>query len=471
MRFGLVLLVLVSLLGSASAQCPPGIACTEYLGKGSRGSYFRILVPENWDGDLILANHGLDLDPLSIQPHDTCKGDPTRACTSNAQCAGVGPGVCNVISLLGFDTMLLPKGKAVGASTYSETTWAVFESRFDLKDMIRFMTKRGPGRPKRVIATGFSGGGGVTVDAIMRLTAGKLIHGAIPMCPASAGGLPLIDTSTDFRLVYDYLCDDVPGGNFTSLPDVGDFTMTQVEFALRVNTCLGLLGPSADPVEAAAQAARRDMLFALTKFSGSNIDLFSTLGFPTLAMGDFVNDPRRLNGRRPGWNEGLDYTPVVGAEVDAAIERFGRGPGRDKMAKNTRVDFTRGNGKRVNYPIMAFAGTTDYIVIPEFQKVFMDTAALGGKDLAMIWGSTPGHCVYTSFEMTAVVDAYFDWLDHYGTVNAHKPTTADVRARCLSLPGASPAQCNFDTDFKPLPLTTRVPARPDWYEAARDPLP
>jgi hypothetical protein len=64
------------------------------------------------------------------------------------------------------------------------------------------------------------------------------------------------------------------------------------------------------------------MLFALTKFSGSNIDLFSTLGFPTLAMGDFVNDPRRLNGRRPGWNEGLDYTPVVGAEVDAAIERF-----------------------------------------------------------------------------------------------------------------------------------------------------
>jgi hypothetical protein len=79
--------------------------------------------------------------------------------------------------------------------------------------------------------------------------------------------------------------------------------------------------------------------------------------------------------------------------------------------------------------------------------------------------------VYTSFEMTAVVDTYFDWLDHYGSVNVHTPTTADVEARCLALPGASPSQCNFDTDFQPLPLTTRVPARPDWYEAARNPLP
>lgn len=471
MRLGLLLALLVSLVGSASAQCPPGIACTEYLGKGSKGSHFRILVPEDWDGDVFLVNHGLELDPLTIAPHDTCKGDPTRACTTNAQCAGVGPGVCNKISLLGFDQIVLPKGKAVGASTFSDTTWAVFKSRFDLRDMIRFMTQRGPGRPKRIIVTGFSGGGGVTVDAVMRLTPGRLIHGAIPLCGASAGGLPLVDTSTDFRLVYDYLCDDVPGGSFASLPDVGDFTMTQVEFALRVNTCLGLLAPSPDPAEAAAQAARRDALFAMTKFSGTNVDLFTTLGFPTLAMGDFVNDPTRLNGRRPGWNDVANYGPVVGADFDAAVERFGRGPGRAKMANNTRVDFTRGLGRRVDYPILSFAGIHDYIVLPEFQKVFADTAALGGKDHAMIWGSTAGHCVFTPFELRAVVEEYLEWLDSYDTVRPDEPTTADVLARCLSLPGASPSQCNFDTAYAPPPLITRVPPRPDWSEAARHPLP
>lgn len=471
MRLGLLLVSLVALAGSASAQCPPGIGCTEYLGAGSKGSFFRILVPDDWDGDVFLVNHGLDLDPLSIQPHNTCKGDAARACTTNAQCAGVGPGVCNKISMIGIDSIVLPKGKAVGASTYSDTTWAVFKSRYDLKDMIRFMTKRGPGRPTRIIATGYSGGGGVTVDAVMRLTPGKLIHGAIPLCAASPGGLPLIDTATDFRLVYDYLCDDVPGGSFASLPDVGDFTMTQTEFALRANTCLGLLAASPDPTEAAAQAARREALFAMTKFSGSNIDLFSTLGFPTLAMGDFVNDPTRLNGKRPGWNDMVDYTDVVGADFNAAVERFGRGPGRAKMAKNTNVDFTRGNGRRVNYPIMSFAGTSDYIVLPEFQKVFADSAALGGKDHAMIWGSTGGHCLFTPLELRAVFEEYLEWLDSYGTVDEDQPTTADVLARCLSLPGATPNQCNFDTSYTPPPLITRVPARPDWSEAARNPLP
>ncbi len=471
MRIGLLVSLIVSLASSAFAQCPPGIACTEYLGKGSKGSYFRILVPANWDGDVFLVNHGLDLDPLSIQPHNTCKGDPSRACTASAQCAGVGPGVCNKISAIGFDTIVMPMGKAVGASTYSDTTWAVFKSRDDLKDMIRFMTKHGPGRPKRIIMTGFSGGGGVTADAIMRLTPGKLIHGAMPLCGATAGGLPLIDTSTDFRLVYDYLCDDVPGGSLPSAPDVGDFTMAQVEFALTVNTCLGVLGPDPDPAKAAAQTARREALYAMTKFSGTNIDLFSTLGFPALAMGDFVNDPTRLNGKRPGWNDVVDYTDVVGAEFDAAVERFGPGPGRAKMAKNTMIDFTRGIGRRVNYPILSFAGTSDYIVIPEFQKVFADSAALGGKDHAMIWSSTPGHCVFNGFELRAVTEEYLEWLDSYDTVRPDKPTTADVRTRCLSFPGASASQCNFDTDYSPPALITRVPPRPDWTEAARNPLP
>src|SRR5262245_12899829 len=172
----------------ASAQCPPGSGCTEYLGQGSKGSYFRILVPDDWDGDIFLVNHGLELDPLTIAPHNRCRGDIEKACTIDADCAGTGPGVCNKISTLGFEEILLPEGKAFGASTYSMTSWSVFQSRFDLKAMIKFLHKKGPGRSRRIIVTGFSEGGAVTVDAILRLQAGKMIHGAIPLCPASAGG-------------------------------------------------------------------------------------------------------------------------------------------------------------------------------------------------------------------------------------------------------------------------------------------
>jgi hypothetical protein len=465
-----VALALLAVAGSAAAQCPPGGGCTEYLGAGSKGSYFRILVPDDWDGDLFLVNHGFDLDPLNIAPHHTCKGDPTKACTTNADCAGFGPQACNNISTMGFEAFLLPKHKAVGASTYSETGWSVFQSRFDLKDMIKFMSRRGPGKPTRVIVTGFSMGGAVTVDATMRLKAGQMIQGAVPLCPCAGGGNPSWDAATDIRLVYDWLCDDVPGGSFSSLPDVGDATISQTELALTVNACLGVLSGSPTP----EQVARRDTLIRMTKFSGNNTELIVTMGFAVLGMGDFVNDPERLRGRRHGWNEGLDYSVFQDSAAQAfndEVPRFGPGPGRAKLRQNTFIDFTKGNAKRVNYPILAFGGKQDFVCLPEFQKLYADAAALGGKDHAQIWGSTRGHCQFTANEIRSVVEEYLDWLDAYGSLNVHKPTTADVLARCLALPGSSPSQCNFDTAFKAPPLSARVPPRADWPEAGKNPLP
>lgn len=467
--------LLLAVGSTAAAQCPPGGGCTEYLGKGRGGSFFRILVPDDWDGDLFLVNHGLELDPLTVAPHNTCKGDRTKPCTVDADCAGIGPASCNKITMLGIESIVLPKHKAVGASTFSQITWSAFQSRFDLKAIIKFFRKKGPGRPKRIIVTGISGGGAVTEDAIMRLEPGKMIHGAIPLCAASAGGLVTVDSATDVRLVYDYLCKDVPGGSFASLPDVGDPTLTQIEFALVMNTCLGWLAPSQNPAEAAAQKARLDAMFAMTKIPGPNFNLVHVMGFSVLAMGGFVHERDQLNGRRAGWNDGIDYASVyassAGQAFNDAVPRFGPGPGREKMAKNPPLDFTRGKAKRVNYPILSFAGRTDHICTPEFQKTFADAAAYGGKDHALIWGSTPGHCVFTPFELRAVVEEYLEWLDTYRTPNEDKPTTADVLARCLSLPGASPSQCNFDTAFTPPPLIDRVPPRADWPEAAKLPLP
>ncbi|MCW5890925.1 MAG: hypothetical protein KIT14_10265 [bacterium] len=468
-------LLLLGAVGSARAQCPPGVGCTEYLGAARNGSYFRILVPDAWDGDVFLVNHGLTLDPLTIAPHHTCMGAPATACSVDADCAGAGTGVCNQISMLGFDQIVLPMGKAVAASTFSQTSWAVFRSRADLKAILKFLGRKGPGKPKRIIVTGMSGGGAVTVDATMRLRAGKMIHGAIPLCSASAGGLPTVDAATDVRLVYDFLCNDVPGGSFDSLPDVGNPEMTEIELGLIMNTCLGWLAPSANPAVAAAQRARLDAMYALTRIPPPNFNLAHVTGFSVLAMGQVVADPKRLGGRRPGWNDEVDYTTVFAGSAaqafNAAVPRFRRGPGRKKMANNTRIDFTRGPAKRVNYPILSFAGRGDHITTPEFQKVYADAAAYGGKDHALVWGSTAGHCAYTPHELRAVVLEYLEWLDGYGTPAEDRPTTADVLARCLSLPGASPSVCNFDTAFTPGPLVARTPARADWPVPAKSPLP
>ena len=63
---------------------------------------------------------------------------------------------------------------------------------------------------------------------------------------------------------------------------------------------------------------------------------------------------------------------------DDAVPRFGPGPGRARW-RSTEVDFTRGPAKRVNYPILSFAGREDHICLPEFQKVYADAAALGAR--------------------------------------------------------------------------------------------
>ena len=59
--------------GQALAQCPAGSACTEYLGEGKKGSFFRLLVPDAWDGDLFIINHGFDLNELNITGHHVCQ--------------------------------------------------------------------------------------------------------------------------------------------------------------------------------------------------------------------------------------------------------------------------------------------------------------------------------------------------------------------------------------------------------------
>ena len=69
-----------------------------------------------------------------------------------------------------------------------------------------------------------------------------------------------------------------------------------------------------------------------------------------------------------------------------------------------------------------------------------------------------------------MVEEYLEWLDTYGTASPDEPTTEDVLARCLSLPGASPAQCNFDTAFTPRALVDRVPAARRLARSGEEPV-
>ena len=480
-RFSIALLgataaLLVAGQALAFPDCPDDVACTEYKGSAKNGSHFRVTIPADWDGDLVIINHGFDLDRYSIRPHETCRqGGPAVPCQQDSDCPGT---TCNNISYFGMEDLLLPMGKAVAASTYSETGWAVFDSRKDLKEILTFMKKQpGIGRPERVIVTGFSLGGAVTADAVLRTK----IDGAVPLCGAVGGGVQTWDTAMEVRLVYDFLCDGVEGAAFASQADLGVATTVDsdddaIQMAIRVNKCFGVpaaLGPADDPEEAQAQADRLAAFYEMTNFSGTSEEVVIAMGFATLGLGDFVRDEDRLGGKRIGWNADpdLDYTdlgdnPVLAAQYDAEVARLPRGPGRARLAKATLIDFTKGKGKAVDYPILSMAGSADWLVIPEFQKIFTDAAALGGKLVTQTWISTYGHCVFSQEETAAILLEYFDWLDSADHA-ASQPTENDIAARCVAEGGVEGDTCNFNLGYVAAELHDRIPPRLDWVPAAQ----
>jgi len=479
-------LALAALPAVANAvDCPanvaPGTTCTEQTGAGKTGGFFRVTFPSNWDGDLVIVNHGFDLNDLHIRPHNSCShsGSTPIPCQQDSDC-GTNH-FCNKISYLGLDEVLLPMRKAVAAGTYTDSGWAVFHSAKDLKDIIKYVKKESGfgAQLKRVIITGFSGGGAVTADATLKLK----IDGAVPLCAAAGGGLPTWDVAQDVRLVYDYLCDDVPGAKFWPAPDEGlpnhlNSDDDAASMALKVEACFGMFGlPGGD----GHQAERLAKFLTLTRFTGdashggSGENIAAAMGFATLGLGDFVQDPKRLKGKRIGLNDTLDYKAqgddlLLAADYDANVKRLTAGPGRKLLRKASWPDFTKGKGKKVAYPILSMAGANDWLVIPEFNRVYTDALTAGNKAYTQTWIDTYGHCVFSEQEVTALFTKYFEWLGPVGGPYGLQPTPADIENACLALPGGvDDDTCNFNGAFSPGAVYDRIPQRADWPAAARKP--
>lgn len=468
----------------AFSDCPAdhvsdGYTCEMQTGAGKNGGFFRVTFPSDWDGDLVIINHGFDLVDKHIRPHETCSHNSSVACEQDSDC-GSG-NFCNNISYLGLDEILLPMGKAVAAGTYSASGWAVFESAKDLKDILKYVDKdSGKGdQVQRVIVTGFSLGGAVTADATLKLA----IDGAVPLCGAVGGGLPTWDVAQEVRLVYDFLCDNVPGAKFgppsSGGPDfgvknTGDPSADSQSMALKVDTCLGNLGIMPDD---GFQDQRRADFMELTQFAGGDgFNIATAMGFATLGMGDFVYDDDRLKGKRIGLNDTLDYTglgtnPTLAADYEAGVKRLAKGQGRSKLRKASWPDFTKGKGAKVDYPILSVGGAGDWLVIPEFQRIYQTALQAGGKNIAQTWQDQYGHCVFTPEEMQATFLEYFDWIGTPGSTPGPAPTTADLEARCVSVGGVIDDTCMFDPAYSPPAIYDRIPPRADWPPAALPPTP
>ena len=89
-------------------------------GTTAGGAAFKIVVPTNWNGDLVIYNHGFSLSQVQ-------------------QVTDLGP----------LSAVQLAEGYAVAASGYQQFGWALFKTKNDLQNMVSVF-KANFKKPKRV---------------------------------------------------------------------------------------------------------------------------------------------------------------------------------------------------------------------------------------------------------------------------------------------------------------------------------
>ena len=306
-----------------------------------KGAQDVIIIPDDWNGSVFFYAHGYTADSRILAP---IPDDFTKA---------------NQLLLPGL--LFVPPGAAAAVTTFRSVGWYVKDAIKDIENLRRYFVKK-HGKPKHTYIWGHSGGGMVTQAVIEYFP--RTYEGAAPMCGTGAGGRRNFDGAFDLRVLYQYVCGDVPGASFacrvcsdgksrcladgdcpagqtcgdpetpapledgltagcTSFlldhPDTfsenptspgGDFVSTPV------SVCFG-------GVTATAEQTMRKDLFARASQIPANF-ITTDMFFATIGMAEVVH--RRTGGRHPWGNDGVDYasprlTPTEHADLNAKAYR------------------------------------------------------------------------------------------------------------------------------------------------------
>lgn len=434
--FGVTLLVSVAIStwGGALAQCPAdtpaGMRCDS--GVDENGAFFLIVLPEkNWNGKLILWNHGYSLDP------------PTAL-----RFQDLGP--AGLTTSLGF---------AAAASSYRPDAiglggWAVREGAEDT-DRLRRRFEILFGRPQYTYIIGASEGGLVTatmMELYGRNSDGSLRYdGAMPMCGPLAGARRNWYGGLDLRVVYQYYCQNLPR------PDEPPYDLylglhpenrlIQEEVIGRVNECTGFLLPPDQRTE--AQQRNLDNILGVIRIPQSFITtdiLFATFALQELTL-------VRMGGRNPLTNVGVQYTGSDDDEaLNAGVTRWASDPEAvELLASSYDPQGT------ISAPVLTIHTIGDGLVIVENENAYLETLREAGTDalLQQNYVDAEGHCAFSFAEILAPFHALRDWVE-----KGVRPTRQSVDALCRDVyQPMFGGTCNLNLDFEPAAFETRVPDR------------
>jgi hypothetical protein len=404
----------VCLLAAAAAS-----ALTTVTGKTAGGAFYRIDMPAEWNGTLVIFNHGWEITPPAPVTFMGPEPLPERQ---------------------------LAAGFAVAASSYQLNGFAVFKTRTDLKNLVAAFTKRF-GKPQQILIYGESMGSLVSLDA---LEVGKLgkVTGVLSLCGMLGGSVPTATHIADLRLIYDVVCQDVPEaflpGAATGLPK--GFPLDEQTLALAVDACTGILAPPSQRTAAQADRLRRILEETTIPEDFLVPDMwFATVGVRDVAFGRGKAGPGAVG------NLGVAYAD---REVEEEIERV-----RVVAKAATRLrQFYTPTGKGGQAKVLALHFDQDGLLFVENLSEYGKRANPGRfTPVVVAEGETDGanHCHFSPAERVAAWEELVAWAG-----GGAQPSAFEVQARCTDLLGEGVAgPCRIDPGFSIGDLYSRVKRR------------
>ncbi len=398
------------------------------------GARYRILMPEAWNGTLLLYSHGYR-SPVSIPPESR---RPSREAEPSP---GYGSGGIALASAL------LGQGYALAGSGWATNGWAVADGVRANRDLYRFFAER-VGRPQRVYVWGDSLGGLVTMETAEAYP--RWVDAAAPMCGAVAGVVANMNLALDLQHGVRALID--PSLRLTGYRSAEDAAAQFLAASRRIVQSATTPQGRADVLalallaDAPLQTQRLDGSSDDSKVQAAAEGAVVALGFGVVARWEIE---QRFGGPISD-NTSTDYAARFSEEDLALLDEVG-GPGAaDRILRALRggqrvaadaaaVRRARSRGGEpagaVEVPTITLHTAADPLVAVQNERVLRD-AARPDDPLVQIFTVAParyparpgapygaGHCEFTPESRLGLVALLDAWVRQ-----GRDPTEAAVRA-------------------------------------------
>ena len=408
----LVFFLLVFSLQFVNAQTTGAIELSGELS----GAPYRIRVPSNWNGTLLIYAHGY-----------RDRADHPGEVDNRA--ADVAPSDA-------LEPVLLAQGYALAGSAYRNNGWAVQEGIDDLKNLSTFFNST-VSKPQYTILWGFSMGSVITLASMERYS--SLYDGAMAGCSVGAGTTSSWDASGDLALAYDKLF-GMPAswGTPGNVRDDLDFE-TEVQPKLTAE------------VSNPANFPKFEFLRLVTGTPGRGIVppappnfypgwVFTDMFFSTEARAELERRARGPVVRNIDRNYNLTDTEkayLVSLGVPAATiegwlaslngSRTIYPPFYSRFYLSKNADYSG----RIQAPILTLHTLYDPLVTVSQENAYLDTVTKAGRTefLFQTYTNGNGHCNFTGEQLVASVTAINTWVR-----TKTKPTAANFPTALGFLP-------------------------------------